>query len=122
MSHTVRDVMLSDPLTVDAKTSIGAAAHLMRARHVEDVLVIEDGKLRGVLTDSDIVVFAIAAGRHPDTVDAGECCTPHIEALRLDDDAQRAAALMRDHAVERLPVVDDGRVVGVVTLDVLERL
>jgi CBS domain-containing protein len=117
MIQTVRDVMLPDPLTVDAKTSIGAAAALMRTQNVEDVLVTENGQLCGLLTDSDIVVFAIAAGRHPDTVYAGECCNPELTALDPGDSTERAAALMRDSDVERLPVVDHGRVVGMVSLD-----
>jgi CBS domain-containing protein len=120
MIQTVRDVMLPDPLTIDAKTSIGAAAQLMRAQNIEDVLVTENGQLRGLLTDSDIVVFAIAAGRHPDTVYAGECCNPELTALEPDDTPERAAELMRDSAVDRLPVVDEGRVIGMVSLDAVD--
>jgi CBS domain-containing protein len=116
MIQTVRDVMLPDPLTIDAKTSIGAAAALMRTQNVEDILVTENGQLCGLLTDSDIVVFAIAAGRHPDTVYAGECCNPELTALEPGDSTERAAALMRDYDVDRLPVVDRGRVVGMVSI------
>ena len=121
MIQTVRDVMFPDPLTIDAKTSIGAAAQLMRTEQVEDVLVTENGQLCGLLTDSAIVVFAIAAGRHPDTVYAGECCTPDRTALEPDDTTERAAELMRDYAVDRLPVVDHGRVIGMVSLDAVDR-
>lgn len=121
MIQTVRDVMLPDPLTIDAKTSIGAAAQLMRTRNVEDVLVTDNGRLCGLLTDSDIVVFAIAAGRHPDTVYAGECCNPDLTAVDPDDSTERAAALMRDSAVDRLPVVDHGRLVGMVSLAAVDR-
>jgi CBS domain-containing protein len=115
MIQTVRDVMWPDPLTIDAKTSIGAAAQLMRTRNVEDVLVTDNGQLCGLLTDSDIVIFAIAAGRHPDTVFAGECCSPGLTALEPDDTTERAVELMRDYDVDRLPVVDHGRVIGVVS-------
>ena len=121
MIQTVRDVMLPDPLTIDAETSIGAAALLMRTRNVEDVLVIDDGRLCGLLTDSDIVIFAIAAGRHPDTVVARECCNPDLTALEPDDTTERAAELMRDADCDRLPVVDRGRLIGVVSLDAVVR-
>ena len=121
MIQTVRDVMLPDPLTIDAKTSIGAAAQLMRTENVEDVLVTDNGQLCGLLTDSDIVVFAIAAGRHPDTVYAGECCNPELTALEPDDTTERAAELMRDYDVDRLPVVADGRVVGTVSFGDVDR-
>jgi CBS domain-containing protein len=117
MIQTVRDVMRPDPLTIDAKTSIGAAAQLMRTENIEDVLVTDNGRLCGLLTDSDIVVFAIAAGRHPDTVDAGECCNPEPAAVEPDDSTARAAELMRDHDVDRLPVIDHGQLVGLVSLD-----
>jgi CBS domain-containing protein len=120
MIQIVRDVMLPDPLTIEANTSIGAAAQLMRAQNVEDVLVTENGRLRGLLTDSDIVVFAIAAGRHPDTVNAGECCNPELTALEPTDSTEHAAELMRDYDVDRLPVVDHGRVVGTVSIDAVD--
>jgi CBS domain-containing protein len=120
MIQTVRDVMLPDPLTIEANISIGAAAQLMRARNVEDVWVTENGELRGLLTDSDIVVFAIAAGRHPDTVNAGECCSPELTAVEPDVSTERAAELMRDFDVDRLPVVDQGRVIGMVSLDAVD--
>jgi CBS domain-containing protein len=121
MIQTVRDVMLPDPLTIEANISIGAAAQLMRARNVEDVLVTENGELRGLLTDSDIVVFAIAAGRHPDTVNAGECCNSELTAVEPDASTERAAELMRDFDVDRLPVVDQGRLIGMVSLDAVGR-
>jgi len=116
MAQLVKDVMQRDPLVIDARTSIEAAAHLMRASDVGDVLVTEHGKLRGVLTNSDIVVYAIAAGRHPATVLAGDCCDADWPSVTADESASAAFQLMHEHELERLPVVDDGHVVGVVTL------
>jgi CBS domain-containing protein len=114
MAKMVRDVMQRDPLVIDAQTSIEAAAHLMRASDVVDVLVTEHGKLRGVLTDSDIVVHAIAAGRHPATVLAGDCCDASWPCAAADDLASNAFRLMQEQALERMPVLDGGVVVGVI--------
>jgi CBS domain-containing protein len=114
MTKTVRDVMMPDPLTIDADTSIETAAHLMRASDRTDVLVTENGTLRGRLTDSDIVVVAIAAGRHPATIPVGDCCSSDLAWVAVDESLDRAAELMRRHAVDRLPVLQDGQPFGTV--------
>jgi CBS domain-containing protein len=114
MAKMVRDVMQRNPLVIDAHTSIEAAAHLMRASDVDDVLVTEHGKLCGVLTDSEIVVHAIAAGRHPATVLAGDCCDATWPCVAADDLASTAFRLMQEQALARMPVVDDGEIVGVI--------
>jgi len=122
MAQKVRDVMDTDPLMVDARTSIEAAAHLMRARDVADALVMDDqGELCGVLTNSDIVVFAIAAGRHPATILAGDCCDTEWPSVSADDTASMAFQLMQTHELERVPVLEDGHVVGVVSAETLSR-
>jgi len=109
--------METDPLMVDARTSIEAAAHLMRARDVADVLVMDEGELCGVLTNSDIVVFAIAAGRHPATILAGDCCDTEWPSVSADDTASMAFQLMQKYELERMPVLDDGHVVGVISAE-----
>ena len=122
MAQKVRDVMERDPLTIDARTSIEAAAHLMRARDVSDAVVLDEGRMVGVLTNSDIVVFAIAAGRHPATILAGDCCDVEWPRVDADDTASMAFQVMQDHDLERMPVVDDDRVVGVVTYEHLREI
>jgi CBS domain-containing protein len=116
MADTVRDVMMPDPVTVDARTPIQSAAQIMRENDIGDVLVIQDGRLLGVLTDRDIVVRAIAGERHPAATFAGECCSPEVTVVAADDSPDQAAALMREQALRRLPVIDDGHVVGIVSI------
>jgi CBS domain-containing protein len=116
MADTVRDVMMPSPLTVDARTTIEAAAQVMRENDIGDVLVTQDGRLQGILTDRDIVVRAIAGERHPAATFAGECCSTEVQVVSVDDSPGRAAEVMRINALRRLPVVDDGQVVGVVSL------
>jgi CBS domain-containing protein len=109
---SVNEVTAPSPLTIEGTTSIDEAAQLMRARDVREVLVTDHHRLLGVLTDSDIVVLAIAAGRPPSGILAGEACTstPH---LRTDQPVREALATMRRHHLRRAPVVDpDGQLVG----------
>lgn len=122
MAQKVRDVMERDPLAIDARTSIEAAAHLMRARDVSDAVVLDQGRMVGVLTNSDIVVFAIAAGRHPATILAGDCCDAEWPRVDADDAASMAFQVMQDNDLERMPVLDDGQVVGVVSFERLRQI
>lgn len=116
MADTVRDVMMPNPLTVDARSTIEAAAQVMRENDIGDVLVTQDGRLQGILTDRDIVVRAIASERHPAATFAGECCSTEVQVVSADDSPDRAAEVMRQNALRRLPVIDDGQVVGIVSL------
>jgi CBS domain-containing protein len=101
-------------------------AHAPRAdRHrvgaVGDVVVAEGQDVVGVLTDRDITVRAVADGTDPMTVSARSVCTPHPVTVTPDDLVATAVTLMREHAVRRLPVVEDGLPVGIVSLgDVAE--
>ncbi|HMG42657.1 MAG TPA: CBS domain-containing protein [Acidimicrobiales bacterium] len=108
--------MMPSPLTVDARTTIEAAAQVMREHDIGDVLVTEDGVLRGILTDRDIVVRAVAAGRHPAATSTGEVCSAAIQTVGADDPTTQAAEIMRQHALRRLPVIEDSRLVGIVSI------
>lgn len=115
MAQMVSEIMSTDPATVPGQVSISEAARLMREREIGDVLVTDEGRLRGVLTDRDIVVRAVAEER-TDTATVREICTEDVVSCRVSDEVDRAVALMREHAVRRLPVLDEGRPVGVVSL------
>ncbi|WP_399893273.1 CBS domain-containing protein [Streptomyces sp. BBFR51] len=118
MTRSVRDVMSPAAVAVEPMTTVTRAARLMREENVGDVLVTYDCDLFGVLTDRDIVLRGVADGRDPDATTVGAVCTPPpVVTLQPDDTTERAAELMRRHAVRRLPVVEHGGVpVGVVTL------
>ncbi|WP_055538371.1 CBS domain-containing protein [Streptomyces neyagawaensis] len=83
---------------------------------VGDVLVTVDEQLVGVLTDRDITLRAVADGVDPLTVSAQAVCTPNPVVIGPDDALSTAVALMRDHAIRRLPVLADGHPVGMVSL------
>jgi CBS domain-containing protein len=121
MASIVRDVMMTNPLSVDAGASIRQAAEVMRDNDIGDVLVVGDGNLRGIVTDRDIVVRALADGRQPDTTPVGDICSPELTVVDAQAEVDEAADLMGRHAVRRLPVVEDNEVVGIVSLGDLAR-
>ena len=115
MSAKVRDVMTPGPIGVDYHQSIGDAARTMRDWGVGAVLVVRDQALRGLVTDRDLVVRAVAESKSPDEP-VGPLSSGNLVGVNADDDTATAMRLMREHAVSRLPVIDDGQVAGVVSL------
>jgi CBS domain-containing protein len=116
MANTVREVMAGNPITVPASATVVDAARLMRDEDIGDVVVVEDDTVRGILTDRDIVVRAVAEERSPESVTAGEVCTSGVVEVGPDDSIDRAGQLMREHAIRRLLVVEDGSAVGIVSI------
>jgi CBS domain-containing protein len=88
----------------------------MRDDGIGAVLVADDGQLKGLVTDRDIVVRAVADGRDPGTTPVAEACSPELVTVAPDDDADTAVRRMREHGVRRIPVVEDGRAVGLLSL------
>ncbi|WP_033309160.1 CBS domain-containing protein [Streptomyces iakyrus] len=121
MAEYVKDVMTAGVAAVRPDASLVEAAQLMRTQNIGDVVVAEGQDVIGVLTDRDITVRAVADGADPMTVSARTVCTPHPVTVTPDDLVTTAVTLMREHAVRRLPVVENGLPVGIVSLgDVAE--
>jgi CBS domain-containing protein len=121
MAEYVKDVMTAGAVAVRPDASLVEAAQLMRTQNIGDVVVAEGQDVIGVLTDRDITVRAVADGADPMTVSARTACTPNPVTVTPDDRVATAVALMREHAVRRLPVVENGLPVGMVSLgDVAE--
>ncbi|MFI1721474.1 CBS domain-containing protein [Streptomyces sp. NPDC020489] len=116
MAEFVKDVMTPGVVAVRPDASLVEAAQLMRLQDIGDVVVADGQQVVGMLTDRDITVRAVAEGLDPQTVSAGSVCTRDPVLVAPDDPAAAAAALMRAHAVRRLPVVEDGLPVGMVSL------
>jgi CBS domain-containing protein len=110
----VRDVMTPGPIGVDYDQSIGEAARTMRDWGIGAILVVRDGSLYGLVTDRDLVIRAIAEGKGPDER-VGPLSSPDLIGVDADADTAVAARLMRDHAIGRLPVLQDGHVTGIVS-------
>ncbi|GAA0478962.1 CBS domain-containing protein [Streptomyces stramineus] len=115
MAQLVRDVMTPAIVSVHPDASLVEAAQLMRSQGVGDVIVAEGGLLLGVLTDRDIALRAVADGVDPLTVSCQSVCTAEPVTVHPDDKVSTAVGLMRQYSVRRLPVVVDGRPMGVVS-------
>jgi CBS domain-containing protein len=116
MAETVRDLMTSNPHIVGADDSIADAARAMRDGDIGAVIVHDGDRVRGILTDRDIVIRAVADGRAPDEVTAGEIASAELAAIAPDADPLEAVRLMEARAVRRLLVVDGETAVGIITM------
>jgi CBS domain-containing protein len=116
MAEPIRSVMTAKPVALQAGTTLVEAARAMRDHDVGDVLVLEDDRLRGIVTDRDIAIRAVAEGRDPSSTVVGEISSGADVTVAPDDTVDRAVELMRQRAVRRLPVVENGRPIGIVSL------
>ena len=113
----IREVMTAAPDGVRPADTLQSAAQLMRANDIGDVLVEDDeGRLLGILTDRDIAIRATAEGSDPTTIMVDEVYTRDITALAPMDTVTDAMQLMRAGDVRRLPVVESGTAIGIVSL------
>ena len=118
----VRELMNPLVVTIDPEESAALAARLL-SRHNLGALPVcgEDGALRGIVTDRDIVVRCVAADREPARVAVREIMTCGVETVAPDAEVEEAARRMARQQVRRLPVTREGRVVGMLSLGDLAR-
>ena len=122
MAQQLRDIMTRQVHTVRTDASLLAVARIMRDQRIGDVLVTEDdGTLCGIITDRDIVVRAVAAGMPLDRTRAGDICSGDL--IQVDENAsvEECVAIMREHAIRRVPVVDGDKPIGIVSIGDLAR-
>lgn len=116
MGQQVKEVMTTGPITLDRDASLAEAARLMRDRGIGDVIVVEGDDAEGIVTDRDIVIRGVAEGADPNTTRLGQVVSGDLTSVAPDDPVERAIELMREKAVRRLPVLEGGKPVGVVSL------
>jgi len=118
MPETVREVMTPDPSTVRTDDSALDAALAMSKGDFGAIVVTagESDEVRGIVTDRDIVVRAVAAGKDPAATRISEVFTTEPTTLSPDDDLDDAVKALRESHVRRLPVVEDSHVVGIVSI------
>jgi CBS domain-containing protein len=112
MAKIVREVMTPGVRTVSPAQSLTEAAEVMKGEDVGSVPVVEEGRLAGILTDRDIVTRAVAEGRDPQSVKVNEIVSRELVTVEPEQDVDEALALMAQHQVRRLPVVEQGELVG----------
>ena len=115
MGQSIKDVMTSNPCSIDAGKSVAYAAKMMRDEDVGVAPIVEGDKLIGMLTDRDIAIRVVAEGRNPDQVTARDVASRQVVTIDPQQDLDEALRIMAKHKVRRLPVVEeDGKLVGVV--------
>ena len=114
---TAREIMTPDVEWIDVDATVAEAAQRMADETFGALPICNgEGRLQGVVTDRDIVVKVIAAGRDPETTTVGELADqPEVVTIGADDPIDEAIRTMKDHAVRRLPVIDGDRLVGMVS-------
>lgn len=117
----VRDAMMTDPASLDARTSAQEAAQLLVRPDVHTVFVCDGGRLLGVVTRSALVEKVVAAGRDPRTTPLAEVTSSGVFAVGPDVPLEEAFRVMEERDVERLAVTEEGRLVGVLSRSVVGR-
>lgn len=117
MAERVREVMTPNPVTLHDRTSLLDAAQAMRQHNIGDVIVVtEAGEVCGIVTDRDITIRAVADERDPRSTMLGEICSQEVVTVGPEGSIDEAVDLMRSRALRRLPVIEGGKPVGVVSI------
>mgnify|MGYP003122488716 CR=1 FL=1 len=102
--------------------TVRQAAELMVSHHCSAILVMQGDKLAGIFTERDITRRVVASNRNPDTTKLSEVMTPDPDTLSGDDLAGSALERMSERGYRHLPVVDNGKVIGMVSIRDLYRM
>jgi CBS domain-containing protein len=117
----VRDAMVRDPLALDAEQSAQEAAEALTRDEVRAVLVCDDGRLVGVVTRKTLVREVVALGRSPQTTPLREIAEEPNQTIESAMPLADAFALLEERDLERVPVVEDGKLVGVLSRSAVQR-
>jgi CBS domain-containing protein len=112
----IAEVMTQGVVTAEASDSLGHVGELMRDRNVGSVVICDGGRPVGVITDRDLALAVVADGVDPGEPTGGHCSRPLVTG-DVDMDIEEAVALMVQHRIRRLPVIRDGGLAGIVTID-----
>jgi CBS domain-containing protein len=115
MAKSIKDAMTTTPTSLPASSTVADAAQQMRDRDIGDVLIVEGGRLAGIITDRDLVVRALAEGRDM-TSKLGDIVSSEVVCITPSDTADDAIRVMRERALRRVPVIEDGKPIGIVSL------
>jgi CBS domain-containing protein len=121
VSDKVRDAMIPEPQTLEASATAQEAGEHLREPEVRAVYVCDNGRFIGVITRKTLVGEVVAAGRDPRSTSAGEIAEPPHWTLDSELPLDEAFRLLEEHDAERVPVVENSRLVGVISRSVLQR-
>jgi CBS domain-containing protein len=114
MAKRVRDAMTEDPRSIGASEPVVDAALLMREQDVGSLPVTDNERLVGMITDRDITTRVVAEAGDPKMISVGDVYSRDLISVEPDQDLEEALRLMARHQVRRLPVIENGSLVGIV--------
>jgi CBS domain-containing protein len=112
----VRDVMTEDVATASPDTTLEEIATMMKNEDTGAIPIVEDDELVGIITDRDIVIRCVAEGKDPSEVSADDILTDDLDTVDPNTDVEEALDIMGRRQIRRLPVVEDGSLVGMVSI------
>lgn len=115
MAQSISEVMTQELQTVQKSASLQEAATAMRDADIGSLIVTDDDRFAGLVTDRDIVVRALAEGKGAEAT-IGEFITGDVQTLTPDQSVDDAIELVRQHNVRRVPVLEGGKPVGIVSI------
>jgi CBS domain-containing protein len=110
----VRELMTKQPTTVEPDAKLGEVATLMKQEDCGSIPVVEGGRLVGIVTDRDIVIRGVASGKDPKNQRVSEVMSADPVSIGPDEDVTAAEKVMGDRQIRRLPVVEGGKLVGII--------
>ena len=121
MARTLRDVMTPNPQSLGMDAPVTEAARIMRDADVGAVIVCKGDEVTGIVTDRDIVVRGLSEGHDCKNLTIGDVASTGVTTAAPDDSIEDALSRMEKENIRRLPVVDKGKPVGIVSLGDLSR-
>ncbi|HWR15830.1 MAG TPA: CBS domain-containing protein [Terriglobales bacterium] len=112
----VRDVMTSEVVTAAPDTTLEEIATMMKSEDTGAIPVVEEDELIGIVTDRDIVLRCVAEGKDPSELCAEDIVSEDVEVVDTDTDVAEALDIMGRRQIRRLPVVENGELVGMVSI------
>ncbi len=117
MAQSIREVMTPDPVALPSTSTVSDAARAMRDSDVGPVLVLDQSQnVCGIVTDRDITIRVVAEGLDPNSTAVDDICSDNPTTLSPDDSVADAIRVMREQAIRRLPIVEGGKPVGIVSI------
>jgi len=117
----VKDIMVGEVVTIEANVTVRKAVRLMNNREIGCLVVVQNGKPTGIVTERDMLKRVLVASRDPRAVEVGEIMSKPLLFMEPEKEIEDAVKLMFKHKIKKLPVVENGRLVGLVTLTDLIR-
>jgi len=117
----VHEAMVNNPITLEPSAFVFEAAKQMREKKIGSIIVVQKGKVLGIVTERDLVRRVLAENRDPRTVQIHDIMTTPVVTITSNEDIIDAAQLMKAKGIRRLVIIDDGKLIGIITTDDLAR-